>query len=235
MSSRISGGVSARNPFGPDWGKARGPGQTGNAESVGEQVQSQLFGKKKPPVLDEDDADVAAQMARLHAWRKRLARLAGDDEDDYALCLSTGTIAMIDERGLVYIGKEFLLGHMDQPGVLVGVLAHEIGHRPRRWAEYRSAAPVSKEEAEKLCRLEETRADYFAGRALAELGLSAEPLIAFLKRVAVHPHPEYFSAELRAEVIREGFADGRRRSQNRAKFFPELARLTSAGGDLGTG
>ncbi len=234
MSRINSGGVSTRNPFGPSWGSSVRTGK-GEPASVGEQVQQNLFGKKKPPLVDSDDADIAAQMARLHAFRKRLARLAGDAEDDYDLVLAEGTIAMIDDKGLIYVGRRFLLDHMDHLDVLVGVLAHEIGHRPRRWNEYKAEAPRSKEEAEKLCRLEETRADYFAGKALAELKLQVEPLIAFLTAVQVQPHPEYFSAALRAEVLREGFTDGRRRANNRKKFFPELDRMRGAGGDLGTG
>jgi len=235
MAGKIGGGISARNPFGPDWGKSKSTTTADGPQSVGDQVQGDLFGKKKPPILDEDDAHLSAQMARLRAWKRRLAKLAGDAEDDYALVLATGTIAMIDETGLIYVGRDFILQNMDTPDVLVGVLAHEIGHRPKRWNEYRSQAPVSKEDSEKLCRLEETRADYFSGKALAELGLSCRPLIQFLSAVAVHPHPEYFSASLRAEVIHEGWEDGKRKASDRSKFFPELARMHNASGDLGTG
>jgi hypothetical protein len=159
--------------------------------------------------------------------------LAGDNEEDYDLVLAEGTIAMIDQEGLIYIGKTFLHNHMDAPEILVGVLAHEIGHRPKRWNQYKNEHPNSKEEAEKLCRLEETRADYFAGKALAELGMSCAPLIAFLSAITEHPHPEYFSAQLRGEVIQEGFDDGSRRANNRKKLFPELHRMTSASGDIG--
>jgi hypothetical protein len=186
-------------------------------------------------VLDPDDADVAAQMARLHAYRKKLARLAGDDPDDYDLVLAAGTIAMIDEDGAIYVGKRFLLSHAEHVDVLVGVIAHEIGHRPKRWAEYRGETPRTQAELEKLCRLEETYADYFAGRALAELGLKVDPLCAFLDDVQDQPHPEYFSAKLRAEVLREGFSDGRRKADTRKKMFPELAKRVSAKHDLGTG
>ena len=232
--SRVSSGISTRNPFGPNWGKSKAQG-TGGSQSVGEQVQSELFGKKKPRVLDPDDADTAALMARLHSFRKKLARLAGDEEDDYDLTLAEGTIAMIDGEGLIYVGKRFLLDHSEDLDLQVGVLAHEIGHRPKRWQEYKAKIPLSREDKEKLCRLEETRADYFAGKALAELKLRVEPLVAFLKSVQTQPHPEYFSAGLRAEVIVEGFGDGKRRATNRKKFFPELARATSANNDLGSG
>lgn len=230
MTRIVSGGLAARNPFGPDWAKG-----AAEAKSLGQQVQHELFGRKKPRVLDPDDADVASQMARLHAYRKKLARLAGDEPDDYDLVLAAGTIAMIDQDGDIYVGKRFLLAHADHVDVLVGVIAHEIGHRPKRWAEYRGETPRTKAELEKLCRLEETYADYFAGRALAELGLDVEPLCVFLADVQDLPHPEYFSAKLRAEVLREGFTDGRRKADTRKKMFPELAKRVSAKHDLGTG
>lgn len=231
--SRINSGGITRNPFGPSWGA----GKAGKSEgqTVGEQVQDNLFGKPKPKVLLDDDADTAALMARLHSYRKKLARLAGDEEDDYDLTLADGTIAMIDDRGLIYVGKKFLFELSGALEVQVGVLAHEIGHRPKRWSEYKQERPLTKADLDKLCRIEETRADYFAGRALAELGMGADPLVRFLQAISVHPHPQYFPAKIRAEAIREGHADGTRRSDNRRRFFPELARMTDAKGDLGVG
>jgi hypothetical protein len=235
MTSRISGGLSARNPFGVQWGNSKETARTEGPRNAGEQIQSALFGRPKPPIVDTDDAILLAQVARLHSYRKRIARLAGDSEDDYDLVLADGTIAMIDESGRIYVGRQFVLDHLDAVEVQVGVLAHEIGHRPKRWNEYKSEQPFSKEEAERLCRIEETRADYFAGRALAELGLTADPLVAFLLRVSVHPHPEYFPAPMRADAIREGFTDGKRKSTNRKKLFPELHRWNSPETDLGNG
>lgn len=228
MTTRVPGGGVAKNPFGPTW-----VGGKEGAESVGEQVQDSLFGKPKPKVLDADDADTAALMARLHVFRKKLARLAGDDPADYDLVLAAGTIASIDKDGLVYVGRDFLLGASENLPLQIGVLAHEIGHRPKRWAEYHAARPRTRDEVEDLCRLEETRADYFAGHALAQLNMRPEALCGFLARIQQHPHPEYFSAELRAKTIWEGYEAGARRAANVRKFFPELARMTSASGDLG--
>lgn len=229
--TRIGGtGISSRNPYGPSWS-----GGVQQADNLGQQVQDELFGKKKPRELNADDAQCSALLARLHAYRKKLARLAGDDEDDYDLVLAESALAMIDARGRIYVGKGFLLAFAEQLDVQVGVLAHEIGHRPKRWAEYRAAAPRSKEELERLCRTEETYADYFCGRALAELGFDVEPVCRFLRAVQEHPHPEYFSADLRVEAIRDGYADGKRKSELRRKMFPELARRVSARNDLGTG
>jgi hypothetical protein len=230
MTRIVGGGVATKNPFGPEWAKG-----AGEAQSLGQQVQHELFGRKKPRELDPDDADVAAQMARLHAYKKKLAYLAGDSPDDYQLALASGTIAMIDQDGKIYVGKRFLLEQAENVHVLVGVVAHEVGHRPKRWQQYRQEQPRTRAELEGLCRLEETYADYFAGHALAELGLDVEPLCAFLAQVQDQPHPEYFSAALRADVLREGHGDAKRKATNRKKFFPELDKRQSGKLDLGTG
>jgi hypothetical protein len=229
LATRVPGGGVSRSPFGPTW-----VGSKEGAQSVGDQVQDSLFGRPKPRLVDPDP-ESAALMARLHAFRKKLARLAGDREEDYDLRLATGTIASIDRNGLIYVGRDFLLSWAHEPDAQAGVIAHEIGHRPKRWAEYRQDAPRTREEMEDLCRLEETRADYFCGWALAQLGLTCEPVCQFLLGVQTHPHPEYFAAHLRVETIREAHAAGERKSKNMRKFFPELARLTSAKGDLGSG
>ena len=230
MTRIPGGGIAHKNPFGPTWTTG-----TKEAGSLADQVEHELFGKKKPKLLDVDDADVATQMGRLHGWRKKLARLAGDAEDDYDLRLCEGTIALIDQQGVIFVGKSFLLAHADNLDLLVGVLAHEIGHRPQRWHEYRSERPRNKDEIEHLCRLEETHADYFAGRALAAFGFSADPICAFLEHLEEQPHPEYFPAAVRGEVIREGFADGRRKDDQRKKMFPELHKHLGGKHDLGSG
>src|SRR5688500_2891571 len=136
MTRITGGGVSARNPFGPDWGKG-----VDKAQNLGQQIQQELFGKKKPREVEPDDAHTAAQLARLHSYRKKIARLAGDEEDDYDLVLAEGTIAMIDATGKIFVGKRFLLAHADDLDLLVGVISHEIGHRPKRWNEFRKTQP----------------------------------------------------------------------------------------------
>src|SRR4051812_7845690 len=173
MTRVVGSGVSTRNPFGPDWAKG-----AEKLDSLGRQVQHELFGRKKPRELDPDDVDCAALLARLHAYRKKIARIAGDEEDDYSLALADGTIAMIDATGKIFVGKQFLLTSTLE--LQVGVISHEIGHRPKRWDEYRQAQPRTKDELHELCRTEETYADFFAGRALAELGFPADPVCDFL-------------------------------------------------------
>ncbi len=223
MGYKISSGMSTTlNPFGPDWS---GPVQQSAPTSVAEQVEDSLFGKKKPPLLNEDDFPEAAEvLAKLDKYRRKICVLIGDPEDDYRLQLADGTIAMIDKNNMIMIGIKFLMKFKDNFPVLVGAIGHEIGHRPKRWAEYKKDKPLNIAELQKLCRYEETRADLFAGRALAELGMSCEPMIKFLKDMEEGPHPEYFPAKMRADVIREGFREQSAKAKIRQKFWPGLEK-----------
>ena len=128
-------------------------------------------------------------MAKLGRMKGKLATMLGDESEEYELHLADGTIGMIDDQGRIFLGAKFLMDYQDEEDVLVGVLAHEMGHRPKRWGEYMEEPPKSREELEALCRHEETRADVFCAKALAELGLKVEPLVAFLEKVQTTPHP----------------------------------------------
>ena len=229
MGYKIQSGMSTQlNPFGPDW--STGTKEVGEATSVGEQVEDSLFGKKKPPLLDEDEFPDAAQvLAQLDKYRKKITLLIGDPETEYYLQLADGTIAMIDAHGMIMVGIRFLMKFKDNMPVLVGAIAHEIGHRPKRWAEYKENKPLNIRELQELCRYEETRADLFAGRALAELGMSCEPMIQFLKDLEEGPHPEYFPAKMRADIIREGFRDQAGKAKTRKKLWPELEKVAPKG------
>ena len=228
MTSRITGGSIGKKPFEPDY---HGP-RADDTGSVGTQVEDALFGRSRPQVIEPDE-ETAPLLARLDSYRKKLARLVGDAESDYRLVLAAGTIAAIDASGTVFVGRRFLLDTARDLAIQVGVLAHEVGHRPQRWVGYRDRQPVSRSGLVDLCRLEETRADYFAGYALAHLRFDCAPLCGYLHDIRVPPHPEYFSAALRAKTIREGFDAGGRRQANLRKFFPELARATEVATDLG--
>ena len=225
---KISNNISTvLNPFGPQWGGASQ--KATQSKAIGEQVQDALFGKHKPPSLDPDEfPETKELLALLNTYRRKFAMMAGDSEEEYRLQLADGTIAMIDGHGTIFIGIRFLLQFKDNHDVLIGALAHEIGHRPHRWAEYKTKKELNKKELDYLCRYEETRADLFAGRALAELNLSCEPMITFLKDIEEGPHPEYFPASLRGEVIREGYDSQKNKAALRKKLWPELDKQTSA-------
>jgi hypothetical protein len=231
--TRIEGSsiTSTLNPFSH---QTRDTQQAAKAPTVGSQVQQVLFGKAKPPLLDPAlFPQLAEQLQLLRKYKKKLATMAGDSDDEYSLYLADGTIAMIDAEGRIFVGAEFLATCTNLPEVLVGVLAHEIGHRPKRWKQYKSQRQLSQQELHRLCRHEETRADIFAGKALAEMELDCQPLITFLLQLEQGPHPDYFPAETRGEIIRESHQNRRYRTNARKNLFPDYHRLTSPKGHLG--
>jgi hypothetical protein len=235
MSSRIEGGASPNlNPqFRQPTVGGRGPAEI---PSVGEQVQQALFARPKPVLLDPAQFPMLAEQMRvLNKYKKKLAQLAGDDESEYTLHLADGTIAQIDEKGNIFVGAQFLAAAKDKPELLVGVLAHEIGHRPKRWKNYRVRRELTKDDLEALCRHEETRADLFSGKALAEMDLSCDPLIEFLMRhgQGANPHPEYFPPEVRASVIRDAHTSRTYARESRKKLFPDYERFHAPKGHLG--
>lgn len=211
-------------------------GQAGNLKPLGEQVQQTLFSRPRPLVLDAAMFPELDELMRvLNRYRRKLSIMAGDGDEAYSLVLADDTIAAIDEHGTIFMGAAFLRTFKHQLEVPIGAMAHEIGHRPKRWRELRYQTPrdLSNAEREALCRTEETRADIFAGKGLAELSLSCEPLVEFLMAVSIHPHPEYLPAEDRARVIREAHAARLYRADNRRKTFPDFHRHTSPDGYLG--
>jgi hypothetical protein len=49
-------------------------------------------------------------------------------------------------------------------------------------------------------------------------------MIQFLKDMEEGPHPEYFPAKMRADVIREGFREQTSKAKIRQKFWPGLEK-----------
>lgn len=224
------GGTNLLNPFGPQWQR----GQPGEVATVGRQVQQVLFGGAKPVILDPAMfPHIAAQLMMLKKFRRKITSMIGDSEDEYPMVLADGTIAMIDSEGRIYMGARFLEEQSDEPGVLVGALAHEIGHRPKRWGQYRVERELSKDEMQAICREEEAKADAFAGTALAEMNLSPEPIVEFLREIQAKPHPEYFPVEVRADIIKEAHKGRAFRANLRKKLFPHLDRMTAPKNHLG--
>ena len=230
MTTRIPGsGIATSNPFGLQWISGQ------ESSEHPDRVEERLFGRPPPPLLDREDEDCGPLLARLLPYKRKLAVIAQDRPEDYVLLLASSDTMAIDRQGVIYAGRNFLLRTASRFEVQVGAMGHEIGHRPKRWRLYREKNLRTQAEVDELCRLEETRADFFAGYGLAQLELDIEPLCAYILEAMHQPHPAYFSAELRADTLREGYEAGRRRRSNLAKFYPEFARMTNVQGDLGEG
>lgn len=228
MPSQIPGSALGNTTLGQ-------PAQT-EMRPVGEQLRETLFRRNQPhPLALEAFPELAALVTLLNGYRRKLALLAGDVDADYRLVLTDDAIAAVDGEGNIYLGIAFLRGHQGSLDTLVGAIAHEIGHRPKRLKALNRSLPdgLTTRQLQALCLHEEIRADHFAGRALAEVGLSCEPLIAFLKAVQVRPHPEYLPADERAHVIREAFGKSDVRARAREKLFPEFHRHTNVRSHIG--
>lgn len=211
-----------------------GQPQAQATRSVGEQVTQSIFSRPRPMLLEPSEhPELMALMAVLDKYRRRLAMLVGDEDKEYTLALAASGSAAIDERGIIFMGAGFLATHRHRLEVLVGAIAHEVGHRPKRMRTLSLKRDLTPAELHALCLHEEIRADYFAGRGLAELQLSCEPLIGYLQAVDAPPHPEYLPTGERARVIREGHAAGAARSGMREKLFPEFHRATNMRDHLG--
>ncbi|RYF05755.1 MAG: hypothetical protein EOO40_10070 [Deltaproteobacteria bacterium] len=202
-------------------------GQAHQAPTVGEQVTQALFGKGPPPLLDPARfPEFAAMLKQLGRFRNKFSVLSGEDERDFSLHLADSDTAHIDGEGRIYLGAGFLRRNANNPAVVIGALAHEIGHRPLRWKGRRGAhqQQLTLAEMNELCQIEETAADLFAGEALAELGISCEPLIEFLTFHEDGPHPRYLPALDRGEIIRQAHARRAAAIKQRKQIFPNYHR-----------
>ena len=206
-------------------------GQVGQVQTpVQEKVQQNLFGRPRPMMLDESVfPDLSVLLNMLRRYRRKLGSMV-DEPVDSPIVLAEDTIAAIDADGTIYFGATFLMSHAHVPEILVGVLAHEVGHRPKYWQSLHTelgASELTRSEVDAICRHEETRADMFAGKGLAELGMSAEPIAEFIQIVQANPHPQYLAGHQRAAVIREAHHGAKYRSDSRKKLFPEFHRATN--------
>lgn len=220
----LRGGSLQRSDMG---GQIR-QGEAEALPTVGKQLSDNLFTRAQPQTANAQDyPELQAVLVALEPYKRRLAALAGDRDSDYALVLSVDGSAAIDERGLIYLGAGFLRQHRMRMEVLVGAIAHEIGHRPKRMRTLGLKQALNQNELNSLLMHEEIRADIFAGKGMGELDLDVEPLIEYLLNAQSPPHPAYLPAEERARLLREHANLGKDRSSMRKKLFPDFDRATS--------
>ncbi len=232
---RISNRLNVQTPTSTSTQAGTSSSATEVGRPLGEQVQRNLFGRPRPQVLDEEGSpELAAVLATLRLFRGKLDMLAGEPPGGLLL-LSQDIIAAIDEQATIYVGSTFVSTYQQQLDLLVGAIAHEVGHRPRYWQGLRDklAPGLTQADLDLICRQEEIRADVFAGRGLARLGMAAQPLADFVVRVGVQPHPHYLLGEERAKIILEAHQGGSFREGAARKLFPDFARATSARDFLG--
>ncbi len=226
---RITGAnVSLRSNVGGQTGSARQSAQVGKPVPLGQL----LFGKVAPKKLDQRDyPHLKKKMQKARSMKRKLAFLAGDDDDEYDLELADTEVAMIDEKGTIFLGAEFLEQFGDDDEILAGVLGHEVGHRPKTWPKVPEDIQLSLEDRHQLSREEEGKADWFAGRALAELGYGPDKICALLEALdgRGNPSKNYYSVSTRQAIVQEAHGSQHRRRKNYKAMFPEAAKWRSAG------
>ena len=189
------------------------------------QVQSHplaalLFGKRPPKLVDRrKHPKLKKSLSQLEDLSEHVALLLGrSSEREFNLELCEGDNACISRDGQIAFGVEFLEEHQDDHDLLLGVLAHEIGHQPWSWPGGDLSA-LSRAQLDQLYRDEEAKADRFAGRALAELGGRPDSLERFLSAHAAGfeegQSNQYYPAAVRIEQIRGAF-ERRARAKSRS-------------------
>jgi len=190
-------------------------------------VQKALSQRNPPKELDLNlYVEIHDLWKKLQQHKIKIVDFAGENQNKYELCLSTGFSACIDARGRIYFGID-LLRSFQELSVLIGILAHEIGHRPHLWGRYRTGKQLSRAQLNAICRKEEAIADYFCGQVLAEEQISVEPNIQFLQQHQILAHPKYLPASKRAEIIWTAWSNQQNIASTRKQLWPSLDKKIS--------
>ena len=149
--------------------------------------------------------------------KRKLNRLKGKKCE---VVPAKGTIACVDSQDIVYLGVDFLSENLDHEDVIAGVLAHEWGHTCADRPEEGDIQHLNWDEIFELRRAHEVLADELSGRLLALLGYKPDGLIGFLLKIGKNTHNlKYHSPRVRAEIIRRGFNDEKRKMQLARDLF----------------
>lgn len=184
-----------------------------------------LFGKRPPKLVDKRRyPSLKKGMKKLDLSKQQIAEALGAPEGFFNIELCEGSNASINRQGQIAFGVELLNQHQKEDELLVAVLAHEIGHQPWQWPDG-DMGRLTKKQIDGIYREEEAKADRFAGKALAELGLSPDAICDFLASLAkfeTHPPSDYYPVEERNRMIRESFNRRRRVLQGVQHLSPRV-------------
>ena len=168
-----------------------------------------LFGKRPPRRVDARRyPSLKKALRKLRAIAGQVAELVGRDEDDFPVALCEGDNAAISQDSELFVGVDLLQGHERDSDLLLGIAGHEVGHRPWTW-DRNAARGLNRAQLNQLYCEEEAKADRAAGRFLADLGASPDPLCAFLEAHETfegRQSPEYYPVPIRIRMIREAYA-----------------------------
>ncbi len=194
-------------------------------KSIGGQqsIDVVLFGKKPARLVDPRRfPHLRKAMRKLGMAKDQLADVLGVSENTFTVALAEGENASINRDGQIAFGFGLLEKHERDDALLVAVMAHEIGHQPWKWPKG-DMSHLTKKAIDSISREEEARADRFAGRALADLAVSPDPICDFLLahgKFEKHPPADYYPAEERVQMIQAAFIKRRRALTTAAHLSP---------------
>lgn len=214
-SMRIEGSNSALTNL-------RNAPKVGSGQTAEGQAARKTLGEM-PPVrvpLDQLSSSLAALFAKgglVDRLRRKLNRLK---KKKCKVIPAKGTIACVDENDVVFLGVDFLEAYQNQEDVIAGVMAHEWGHTCAFRPESEEVQEMNWDEIFELRRAHEVLADEISGRLLALLGFKPDGLVDFLSKDGDKTHNlKYHSAKVRAQIIREGHADEKRKIEFAKDLF----------------
>lgn len=215
MSMRVETGLSKL----PAWMKRDSASATKTSGKAAPKTLGEV-----PPVVEKlenhpDLADLFVHYGLLEKLRRKLKQLSGRDAK---IVLAKNTVGAADNKGVVYIGVDFLREHRRKIALIAAVLAHEWGHLISNMAKAGNLDHLSWDQIFALRRDEEAAADTFCGRMLAMMEYSTEPICEFLKTAEkASPTVKYYAAPIRAAIICEAYRRHSQRKGMTKKIFPK--------------
>lgn len=195
----------------------------GNADEVRKALGEPIPRAADPRTLPSEILAFFGPRGLLERLRKKLALISR--KRGGKIIPAHNTIASVDEEDNLYVGVEFLASCGRDEALVAGILAHEWGHMMSDLPRHVDWSHLTWEELFKLRREEEGDADGFAGRALFLLGISPEPLIAFLKendrrrKEKKLPSHKYHNHATRTAILRESYEAERRALEFARRLF----------------
>jgi len=199
------------------------PTAAGSPTTGADKPAPKTIGETPPIVANPADfPELAALLTHYGAIQKARRKLKLLSGKDAKVVLAKNTVGAADNKGMVYLGVEFLKEHANNDALLSAVMAHEWGHLISNMAKHGNLDHLTWEEIYQLRREEEAAADVFCGRMLAMMGYSPESIIDFLlKAEKGTPTVKYYAAPIRGAIIQEAHRLHSERTDLTRKIFKE--------------
>ncbi len=173
--------------------------------AASDKLSKKTIGEIAPKIVDPSQfPELAALLTHygvISRIRRKLMTLCGKKGQ---IVLAENTIGAADNKGVVYLGVDFLSAHQNNPALLAGVMAHEWGHLISNLNKHGNLDHLNWDQLHEIRRDEEASADAFCGRIMPMMGYSVEPLVEFLEKSKEGSETQkYYSIPIRVEIIRE--------------------------------